>query len=169
MTFSKEYQIDVPDSFPIGELDNFMASARRITLANGMSAAWLEFGGASNLIGWRYRQCHEEMTYYLQSWQNYGGGALHEELYQRERALFGTFSAGVSSIESTCYAIHALASNICFAFWSQRTTLMQSAEPPRPSIQPSVVDCIGSSSLHSDRLSRVETVGRSSQQDDASV
>ena len=88
-----------------------MASARSILLMPVMSEIWKEFGGASNLIGWRFRACHEDMTRYIKSWETYGANVSFEEMYLQERALFGMFSAGVSCIESTCYALHALASH----------------------------------------------------------
>ncbi|MGB9151448.1 MAG: hypothetical protein WCB36_14515 [Burkholderiales bacterium] len=76
-----------------------------------MSEAWNEFGGASNLIGWRFRACYEEMELYVESWNAYGEKYNFEQMYARERALFGMLTAGVSCVESTCYALHALASH----------------------------------------------------------
>jgi len=72
---------------------------------------WTEFAGASNLIGWRFRSCFEEMTAYRESWAKVGSHAPHEEQYARERALFGMFTSGVSCVESACYALHSLASH----------------------------------------------------------
>ena len=89
----------------------FMASARQILLNPTMSEAWKEFGGASNLIGWRFRSSYEDMNNYIESWRKFGSNTSFEEMYLRERALFGMFTAGVSCIESTCYALNALASH----------------------------------------------------------
>jgi len=72
---------------------------------------WKEFAGASNLIGWRFRSSYENMMSYVESWRTYGADVDFEELYFRERALFGMFVSGVSCIESTCYAAYALASH----------------------------------------------------------
>ena len=88
-----------------------MAAARSITLSPTKSDAWQELSGASNLIGWRFRACHEDMNRYVESWRKVGQNVSSEEMYSRERALFGMFTAGVSCIESTCYALHALASH----------------------------------------------------------
>lgn len=111
MIFSTEHQIDLPDAFPADEMVAFMAAARSIVLTPTKSDAWKELGGASNLIGWRFRACHEDMTRYIDSWRTYDANVSFEEMYLRERALFGMFTAGVSCIESTCYALNALASH----------------------------------------------------------
>lgn len=102
-----------------------MAKARDIMLTPTMSDEWKELGGAANVIGWRFRACHEHMTEYVESWSTHGANISFEEMYHRERALFEMFSAGVSCIESTCYAINALAShpkllNLLFSEREQR-------------------------------------------------
>jgi hypothetical protein len=89
----------------------YMAVARKVTLLPTKSLAWKELGGASNLIGWRFRACYEEMSRYIESWKRFGSNVSFEELYSREKALFGMFTAGVSCIESACYALYALASH----------------------------------------------------------
>ena len=88
-----------------------MAAARNVLLVPTKSAAWDELGGASNLIGWRYRACHEDMCSYIESWEKFGSNVSFEEMYSREHSLFGMFTAGVSCVESTCYALHALGSH----------------------------------------------------------
>lgn len=113
MRYCAEYCIEVPDDFPVEELTTFMAAARRVLLAPlaPQGPEWVEFAGASNLIGWRYRASSEEWHYYKHSWQTHGAAVDHECLYRRERALFGMFTAGVSCIESTSYALAALSSH----------------------------------------------------------
>src|SRR5215510_1837602 len=111
MVFSTEHQLELPDSFPADEMVAFMAEARRLLLSPTKSEAWKELSGASNLIGWRFRGCHEDMRKYIDSWQVHGANISFEEMYLRDRALFGMFTAGVSCIDSTCYALHALASH----------------------------------------------------------
>jgi len=111
MVFSTTHQLELPDSFPADAMDAFMAAARSIVLTPTKSDAWKELGGASNLIGWRFRGCHEDMNTYINSWKVHGANVSFEEIYLRERALFGMFTAGVSCIESTCYALNALASH----------------------------------------------------------
>lgn len=111
MVFSTEHQLNLPNSFPSDEMVAFMATARRVLLTPSKSEAWSEFSGASNLIGWRFRSCSEDMERYIAFWKTFGANIPFEEMYLQERALFGMFTAGVSCIESTCYALHALASH----------------------------------------------------------
>lgn len=110
MAFNDELKLNLPDSFPAQEFVDFMSAARAVLLPN-KTDAWREFGGASNLIGWRFRSSYENMMSYVESWRTYGADVEFEELYFRERALFGMFISGVSCIESTCYAAYALASD----------------------------------------------------------
>lgn len=111
MRYCAEYCIDVPDDFPVDELTAFMAAARKVLLRDGKGLEWREFGGASNLIGWRYRASSEHWLYYKHSWEAEGVAVNHEGIYLRERALFGMFAAGVSCIDSLAYALAALSSH----------------------------------------------------------
>lgn len=111
MPYCYEYCLVMPDDFPVDALTAFMASARSVLLAPEMSPVWVEFTGASNLVGWRFRAASEYWETYKNSVVNIGNGGGHEQLYRRERALFGMFTAGVSCIESTTYAMAALASH----------------------------------------------------------
>lgn len=111
MVFSTEHQLELPDDFPAQEMVAFMAAARSVTLLPEKSPAWTQLGGASNLIGWRYRSCHEDMNTYIGSCKRFGSNVSFEEIYLREKALFGMVTAGVSCIETACYALNALASH----------------------------------------------------------
>lgn len=110
MTFNDLLKLDLPDAFPAAQYSEFMTAARAVLLPN-VTNAWKEFAGASNLIGWRFRSCYEDMGTYVASWKAKGDNASFEELYLRERALFNMFVSGVSCIESTCYASYALSSH----------------------------------------------------------
>ncbi len=110
MSFNENVQLELPDSFPGDAYDSFMTAARAVLL-RVKGAAWGEFAGASNLIAWRYRNCYEQLEDYAESWEKHGGNVNFEEIYIRERNLFGTFASGVSCIEATCYACYALASH----------------------------------------------------------
>jgi hypothetical protein len=57
-----------------------------------MSDTWKEFGLASNLIGHRFKACHEDMSKYIHSWNAYDADVLFEEIYLRENTLFGMFN-----------------------------------------------------------------------------
>jgi hypothetical protein len=110
MRRSAEYGIDLPEDFPDSELRQYMVFAREVLLKPKKSAAWAEFGGTSNLIAWRYRASYEDWQYYKNSLAKHSNPD-HEELYRRERALFGMFASGVSCIESTVYSLAAIASH----------------------------------------------------------
>ena len=111
MRYCAEYCLDVPDDFPVDELTDFMTAARRVLLRDGKGSEWGEFGGASNLIGWRYRASSENWLNYKRSWETEGAAVKHEGIYLRERALFGMFTSGVSCIDSAAYALAALSSH----------------------------------------------------------
>ena len=110
MAFNDLLLLELPNDFPTIDYAGFMSAARAVLLSNNTDA-WKEFAGASNLIGWRFRASFEDMDIYIKSWQQCGADASFEELYLRERALYGMFSCGVSCIESACYASYALASH----------------------------------------------------------
>ena len=103
--FGDKLKLEIPESFPLDAYTRFIETAEAIGAHNG------EFGGARNLIGWRFRSCHEHMFAYVTSWRTLGQDVGFEEIYSRERNLFGMFSAGVSCVESACYAAYAYASN----------------------------------------------------------
>jgi hypothetical protein len=112
MTFCSELCIELPDDFPVAEFTTFMAEARRVLVPFGTpSPAWTEFAGASNLIGWRYRASFDAWNEYRTFVKAYGDVRDHEKSYQQERLLFLMFSAGVSCVESTAYALAAAASD----------------------------------------------------------
>lgn len=112
MRFCAEYGLDMPDDFPVDELIEFMREARRVLLPpDHQPPAWREFAGASNLIGWRFRASSDAWLEHRASIERFGDGPSAEDFYKRERALFMMFSAGVSCIESTVYALAAAASH----------------------------------------------------------
>lgn len=110
MALNDLLNLDLPDAFPTHDYSEFMAAAHAVLLPN-RTEAWKEFAGASNLIGWRFRSSFEDMRTYIVSWQKFGANVSFEEIYLRERALFGMFSSGVSCVECVCYASYALASH----------------------------------------------------------
>ena len=110
MIYCDENCLDMPDDFPAEEYTNLMAVARR-TLLNPKGVEWREFGGASNLIGWRYRAATEDWLSYKSSWDTHGPSVGLEGIYGREKMLFGMFTAGVSCIEAAVYALAAMLSH----------------------------------------------------------
>ncbi|WP_374487092.1 hypothetical protein [Zoogloea sp.] len=132
MTYCAELCLDLPDDFPIPEFIAFMAEARRVLIPGGnTSAAWKEFGGASNLIGWRYRTSFEAWQEHRESIRAHGGERNHEDVYQQERLLFLMFSAGVSCIESTAYALAAAASDASVCGIAFTTKEQRACSPSR--------------------------------------
>lgn len=123
MHHCSEFCIDMPNEFPEPELVAYMAFARSVLLDNDYKDAWNEFAGASNLLVWRYRACWEDWHFYRASLEARRNAQSHEEKYQRERALFGMFTAGVSCIETAVYSVAALASHprvLAMPFGEQR-------------------------------------------------
>jgi len=101
----------MPGEFPAIEFADFMARAKTVVL-RPKGTEWRELGGASNLMGWRFRNAADGLDEFAKSWAKYGDAlATHEVGYKRERALFSFFCGGVSCIEATCYGIYALCSH----------------------------------------------------------
>ena len=109
MLFSEILQLHMPSSFPLVPFEDFIEKGRAVFGAN--SQARREFGGASNIIGWRFKACEEYKEGYMSSWRQYGPDVSFEGIYLRERLLFGVFVSGVSCVEATIYACYALASS----------------------------------------------------------
>ena len=103
--------IDMPDAFPCEAFTQYLKTARRVLETPYGTDAQKEFGGASNLIGWRFRACHEDWQAYQKWFAKSESQPSHEANFRRERALFGMFSSGVSCIESMTYSLAALASH----------------------------------------------------------
>jgi hypothetical protein len=132
MTLCAELCLELPDDFPVTEFTAFMAEARRVLIPGGnTSAAWKEFGGASNLIGWRYLASFEAWREHRASVEAFGGGRNHEDVYLQERSLFLMFSAGVSCIESTTYALAAAASDSSICGIAFTVTEQRACSPTR--------------------------------------
>lgn len=108
--FVDSLKLEMPNLFPAIQYQSFMQASRDVLL-EPKHEAWTEFAGASNLIAWRFRASHEYLRSYLDSWNKTGAHASFEQIYERERDLFGMFMCGCSTIEATCYAIYALASH----------------------------------------------------------
>jgi len=111
MLLSKVHSINLPSNFPFSEMEAFKTAADSILTLEIPGAAWQEYAGATNLIGWRFRGCYEDMNKWMDLWNHCNKASL-EETYLRERALFGFFTAGLSCIEATCYALYALARHL---------------------------------------------------------
>lgn len=109
--YCKENALDMPDAFPCEAFTRYRETARRVLETPYGTDAQKEFGGASNLIGWRFRACHEDWQAYQKWFAASETQPSHEANFRCERALFGMFSSGVSCIESMTYSLAALASH----------------------------------------------------------
>ena len=109
--YCAENAIDMPDAFPCEAFTRYRGTARRVRETPCGTDAPKEFGGASNLIGWRFRACHEDWQTYQEWFAVSEVQPSHEANFRRERALFGMFSSGVSCIESMTYSLAALTSH----------------------------------------------------------
>jgi hypothetical protein len=100
--------INMPPTFPTAQFTQFLDRGRQVLIGpNGPTPEWKEFGLASNIIGWRYRAAHEALEHLRGRYITTSGPIDHEDLYQRECALFTLFTAGVSCIEACVYGIAA--------------------------------------------------------------
>lgn len=111
MPYSTAYCLEMPGEFPDAELSNFLAEARRVLADDAYPAAWAEFASASNLIGWRFRASSDALGELRSAILAQGNGWTHEDVYRQELAMFVMFTAGVSCIESACYAFAAAATH----------------------------------------------------------
>lgn len=102
--------LDIPDAFPCRAFARYREAARRVLETPYGTNAQSEFGGASNLIVWRFRACHEDWHAYQNWFAVSETQSSHEANFRCERALFGLFTSGVSCIESMTYSLAALAS-----------------------------------------------------------
>jgi hypothetical protein len=110
MGFVESVQLELPASFPSEPFSRFINRARAVLLPDE-AELWTEFAGAFNLIAWRFRSAGEHCEAYQQSWTATGAHADFEELYERERSMFGMLTSGVSAVDATCYAVWALSSH----------------------------------------------------------
>jgi hypothetical protein len=109
--YCTENALDMPDAFPCKAFTRYRETARRVLETPYGTDAQKEFGGASNLIGWRFRACHEDWQAYQKWFAVFEARGPREAIFRWERALFGMFTSGVSCIESMTYSLAALASH----------------------------------------------------------
>lgn len=109
--YCAENDLDMPDTFPCKAFTRYRETARRVLETPYGTDAQKEFGGASNLIGWRFRACHEDWQACQEWFAVSETQGSREANFRWERALFGMFSSGVSCIESMTYSLAALASH----------------------------------------------------------
>lgn len=107
--YCAEHCIAVPADFPIEEERELMNLARK--RFSSEADVWREFAGGTNLLAWRFRSVYEAWNTYCHIWIVSGGRPDHEQMYVQERALFETFAAAISCVESLVYSIAAALSS----------------------------------------------------------
>lgn len=70
MPFCEIIQLEVPQNFPLEAYQSFIRAVRD-TIPTHLES-YREFGGASNLIAWRFRACIEYKDAYLDSSGRFG-------------------------------------------------------------------------------------------------
>ena len=74
--------------------------------------SWEQYGGAWNAVAYRYYTCAEHDAEFTTLIKSLGVTPSLKDRYLQERELFGFFVTGLSTIESLCYGLFAIASNI---------------------------------------------------------
>ncbi len=113
MPYFDKLCINMPPSFPTATFAQLLDKAREaLHDARGAEPKWKEFALASNIIGWRYRTAFDELEFLRGRYSTTRGPIDHEDIYQREHALFVLFTAGVSCVEACIYATAAYCSHV---------------------------------------------------------
>jgi len=89
-----------------------------VDLGEGYAESLQMFAGAWNAVRYRYLACVEHDQSFTSSIQQQ---LTPLERYHQERDLFGFFVSGLSTIESLCYGLYAVASIIEPAGFAIRT------------------------------------------------
>jgi hypothetical protein len=77
-------------------------------LATSKSKIYAEFGGAWNVISYRYRALADYDEAFSSSIKVHGTAPIAPERYEQERDLFGFFSSGFSVFEALFYGAFAI-------------------------------------------------------------
>lgn len=113
MPYIENLCINMPPEFPAVPFTQLRKLQQTVLVTDGVqSTQCKEFGLASNTIAWRYKAAHEELSLLRGHYSQKNAPVDHEDLYKREKAMFNFFTAGVSCIETTIYAIAAYTSKV---------------------------------------------------------
>ncbi len=101
----ERFQLDLPDDFPVSELEAVHAHLSDPSKTRGKSRGWGEWAGACNGIVYRYLACDEHAVALAESLgQNIA--PQQPERYRQERLLFSFFVEGLSCIECFYYGFY---------------------------------------------------------------
>lgn len=115
MPYIENLCINMPPEFPAVPYAELRKLQQTVLVTDGVqSPQCKEFGLASNALAWRYRAAHEELSSLRGHYSQKNAPVDHEDLYQREKALFNFFTAAVSCIETAIYAVAAYTSNVLY-------------------------------------------------------
>jgi hypothetical protein len=99
MTRWERFQLDLPNDFPLSELDAVHAHLSDTRPdAPQTNAAWAEWGGACNGIAYRYIACDGHATEPAESLDR-NVSPTQPERCRQECLLFSFFAEGLSCIE----------------------------------------------------------------------
>jgi hypothetical protein len=103
MQRSTNFGFDVPDDFPITELETFHATVTAHKDAHVVE--WAEWAGGCNGLLYRYLQAAAADESFTASVAAHGTAPVIEERVAQEAALFAFFASGLSSLECLAYGL----------------------------------------------------------------
>jgi hypothetical protein len=103
MQHSTNFGFDVPDDFPIAELEAFHAAVT--THKDTHAIEWGEWAGGCNGVLYRYLQAVAADESFTASVVEHGTAPVIDERVAQETALFAFFAAGLSSLECLAYGL----------------------------------------------------------------
>src|SRR5690349_17383537 len=101
--------LEMPDDFPADAYNAVHAAVGAKPRPPGPMAEW---AGAWNAVAWRFMSLADNDAAFTDNVRRTGGGRTPSERYLQERELFSFFVTGLSTIESFCYGLYAVASMI---------------------------------------------------------
>jgi len=116
--------IDMPMSFPIKPYEAVHSQIAKNK--DNFLRSWNQYAGAWNAIAYRFLSCTDYNIKFIRSIKRFGNSPLPAERYKQEKCLFGFFVTGLSTVESFCYGLYAIASMI-----NNRSFLIDKAEQLR--------------------------------------
>lgn len=108
-----EPRIVMPLQFPSEVFDEYRDTGLRL-MRLAQDDHWTEFSSACTNVAWRYRACWDHAESYKACYTTLGP---IEAVYQTERHYFGTYTNGLSAIESMLYSLHALLASSKLLGW----------------------------------------------------
>ena len=105
MARSTGFNLDLPDDFPVADLEALHAHVSQEQRRERSVDAWVEWAGASNGVVCRYRACDEHAGELAASLDE-SVAPPEPERYRQERLLFSVFTEGLSCVECLYYGLY---------------------------------------------------------------